>query len=267
MITIKDYVKQEKEKLHKEIFNDLASYPELKIIQVGNNEASNKYIVNKMKDAEELGIHATLIKLSRWTTTQELQEVVNNNSDCPLIVQLPLPPEVDTPIINKKIDVDGFCPDSEFNCCTPGGIIDYLDAVGFDYEGKLAVVIGRSEIVGKPMAKMLLDKNCTTVVVHSKTPAETRKYLLSEADLVVCAVGDAGFLDPQDCPKAFIVDVGINFVWDEEKEAVKLVGDVQKCASEAKRITPVPGGVGLLTRLKLMKNVVLYYKRKGPLKW
>ena len=266
MITIKDYVKQEKEKLHKEIFN-LTDYPELKIIQVGNNEASNKYVINKMKDAEELGICATLIKLSQWTTTQELQEIVNNNSDCPLIVQLHLPPGVDIPIINKKIDVDGFCPDSEFNCCTPGGIIDYLDAVGFDYEGKLAVVIGRSEIVGKPMAKMLLDKNCTTAVVHSKTPVETRKYLLSEADLVVCAVGDAGFLDPQDCPKAFIVDVGINFVWDEEKEKVKLVGDVQKCASEANRITPVPGGVGLLTRLKLMKNVVLYYKRNGTLKW
>lgn len=129
-----------------------------------------------------------------------------------MIVQLPLPSGVDTPIINKNIDVDGFCPDSKFNCCTPGGIIDYLDAVGFDYEGKLAVVIGRSEIVGKPMAKMLLDKNCTTAVVHSKTPVEIRKYLLSEADLVVCAVGDAGFLDPQDCPKAFIVDVGINFV-------------------------------------------------------
>ena len=104
------------------------------------------------------------------------------------------------------------------------------------------------------MAKLLLDKNCTTAVVHSKTPEATKRYLLQGADLVVCAVGKAGFLDPKECPNAFIVDVGINF-----NENGKLVGDVQKCASEAKRITPVPGGVGLLTRLKLMKNTIDCY--------
>jgi methylenetetrahydrofolate dehydrogenase (NADP+)/methenyltetrahydrofolate cyclohydrolase len=116
------------------------------------------------------------------------------------------------------------------------------------------VIIGRSEIVGKPMAKLLLDKNCTTAVIHSKTREDIKKLLLLEADLIVCAVGKAGFLDPQSCPRAFIVDVGINF-----DENGKLVGDVQKCASEAKRITPVPGGVGLLTRLKLMKNTIDCY--------
>ena len=102
------------------------------------------------------------------------------------------------------------------------------------------------------MAKLLLDKNCTTAVIHSKTPEATKKYLLSKADLVVCAVGRAGFLDPKDCSQAFIVDVGINF-----NEEGKLVGDVLPTA--LKRTTPVPGGVGLLTRLKLMKNTIDCY--------
>ena len=118
----------------------------------------------------------------------------------------------------------------------------------------LQLLLAAVKLWGKPMAKLLLDKNCTTAIVHSKT-REDIKLLLLEADLVICAVGKAGFLDPQDCPRAFIVDVGINF-----DENGKLVGDVQKCASEAKRITPVPGGVGLLTRLKLMKNVIDHYK-------
>ena len=149
--------------------------------------------------------------------------------------------------------MDGFEPDSKHTPCTPGGIIDYLDAAGFDYEGKLAVVIGRSVIVGKPMAKLLLDKNCTTVIIHSKTPPLTKQYLLQAADLVVCAVGKVGVLDPNECPNAFIVDVGINF-----NEEGKLVGDVLEGAAE--RTTPVPGGVGLLTRLKLMKNTVGCYE-------
>ena len=114
------------------------------------------------------------------------------------------------------------------------------------------MIIGRSEIVGKPMAKLLLDKNCTTAVVHSKTREDLKQHLLQKADLVICAVGKAGFLDPKDCPQAFIVDVGINF-----NENGKLVGDVLPTALE--RTTPVPGGVGLLTRLKLMKNTIDCY--------
>lgn len=258
MLTIKDYVKKEKEILKEKIKkqkdnNLLITQPVLNIVQVGNVEASNRYVRNKVKDCEEVGIDARVYHLVDTITSDQLRGFVKELQG-PTIVQLPLPPGVEAPRIARNWDVDGFGPEAKHTPCTPGGIIDYLDAAGFDYEGKLAVVIGRSEIVGKPMAKLLLDKNCTTAVVHSKTREDIKKLLLLEADLIVCAVGKAGFLDPQDCPRAFIVDVGINF-----DENGKLVGDVQKDKYAADRITPVPGGVGLLTRLKLMKNTVDCY--------
>ena len=256
MLTIKDYVKKEKEVLKEKIKkqrdnNLLITPPVLNIVQVGNVEASNRYVRNKVKDCEEVGIDARVYHLVDTITSDQLRGFVKELQG-PTIVQLPLPPGVEAPRIARNWDVDGFGSDSLHTPCTPGGVIDYLDAAGFDYEGKLAVVIGRSEIVGKPMAKLLLDKDCTTVIVHSKTPPLTKENLLKNADLVVCAVGKAGFLDPKECPNAFIVDVGINF-----NENGKLVGDVRGGAAE--RTTPVPGGVGLLTRLKLMKNTVDCY--------
>lgn len=251
-ISIKDYVKNEKQKL-KEKIEKMEKTPVLNIVQVGNVEASNRYVRNKIKDAEELGIDAFNFKLVENITTEQLRGFVRELIG-PTIVQLPLPEGVDTPSIARKWDVDGFGKDTPFTPCTPGGIIDYLDAIHFDYEGKLAVIIGRSDIVGKPMAKLLLDRNCTTAVIHSKTPADIKRMLLLEADLVICAVGKAGFLDPYECPRAFIVDVGINFTEDG-----KLVGDVFPRPGEDYRVTPVPGGVGLLTRLKLMKNTVDSY--------
>lgn len=256
MLMIKDYVKKEKEVLKEKIkqqrnSNLLITPPVLNIVQVGNVEASNRYVRNKVKDCEEVGIDAKVHHLPEAITTYELASFVDELWG-PTIVQLPLPQGVKAPNIKPWWDVDGFGPEAKHTACTPGGIIDYLDAAGFDYEGKLAVIIGRSVIVGKPMAKLLLDKDCTTVIVHSKTPPLTKENLLKNADLVVCAVGKAGFLDPQECPKAFIVDVGINF-----NEEGKLVGDVLPTALE--RTTLVPGGVGLLTRLKLMKNTIDCY--------
>lgn len=254
MKNIKEYVNQEKERLRGLLASwCLVSKPVLNIIQVGDIEASNRYVRNKVRDAEEIGIEARVHRFEE-ISSKELQDYVNELSG-PTIVQLPLPQGVKAPTIKFWWDVDGFEHNSNFVPCTPGGIIDYLDYCGFEYEGKLAVIIGRSEIVGKPMARLLLDKNCTTAIVHSKTREDIKKLLLLEADLVVCAVGCAGFLDPQDCPRAFIVDVGINF-----DENGKLVGDVQKDSYTTEgRITPVPGGVGLLTRLKLMKNVLRCY--------
>lgn len=254
-INIKEYVKKEKEKL-KEIV--AKSTPmKLTIIQVGDVEASNRYVRNKVRDCEEIGIAAEVIHLDAATTTSEnLQRLVDLHEN-PIIVQLPLPKGVAAPVANPRVDVDGFHPMSHFAPCTPGGIMEYLRECGLaDGSGKFAVIIGRSDIVGKPMAKMLMAFNWTTAIVHSKTDEALKNTLLKEADLVICAVGKAGFLDPKDCPQAFIVDVGINF-----DENGKLVGDVQLCASEAKRITPVPGGVGLLTRLRLLKNVVSFYTR------
>lgn len=263
MINIKEYVAAEKEKIKEWIHSDSRwsnTIPTLHIVQVGDNEASNRYVRNKMKDCEEVGIAANLHKLSDKINSHDLQLFVDK-LDGPIIVQLPLPAGVKVPHINPVKDVDGFEANSKFTPCTPGGIMEYLRECGLaNGEGKLAVVIGRSEIVGKPMAKLLLENNWTTAVVHSKTSKETKNTLLRNADLVVCAVGKAGFLDPKDCPHAFIVDVGINF-----DENGKLVGDVQKINSDtvADRITPVPGGVGLLTRLQLMKNVVKFYGMYG----
>lgn len=257
-LNIKEYVKQEKELLKEKVQklkdgNKLITPPMLHIVQVGNVEASNRYVRNKVKDAQEVGIDAKVHHLPETITTYELASFVEDLCG-PTIVQLPLPVGVKAPKIKPWWDVDGFGPEAKHTACTPGGIIDYLDAIGFEYSERLAVIIGRSNIVGKPMAKLLLDKNCTTAVVHSKTREETKRYLLQGADLVVCAVGKAGFLDSKECPNAFIIDVGINF-----NEEGKLVGDVLVSEEDKDRVTPVPGGVGLLTRLKLMKNTIDCY--------
>ena len=170
-----------------------------------------------------------------------------------VIVQLPLPPHIRSSIataaIDPQKDVDGFRNDSQFIPATPKGIMDYLDWCEFDVEGKFVVVIGRSEIVGKPMAKLLLEKNATVAVCHSHTAQDDMGILLATADLVVCAVGKAEFLD---CYRttAPVIDVGINF-----DENGKLVGDCYN--TEGRDVTPVPGGVGLLTRVALLENVII----------
>ena len=252
-INIKEYVAAEKEEI-KQIVNSSKVIPTLQIVQVGDNEASNRYVRNKIKDCAEVGIAANLHKLSDKISSRDLQLFVDS-LEGPTIVQLPLPSGIEVPRINPLKDVDGFEPNSRFTPCTPGGIMKYLRECGLaNGEGKLAVVIGRSEIVGKPMAKLLLKNNWTTAVIHSKTSKEIKEVLLRNADLVVCAVGQAEFLDPNDCPQAYVVDVGINF-----DENGKLVGDVLTSDDVKTRVTPVPGGVGLLTRLQLMKNVMKFY--------
>ena len=257
MISIKEYVRQEKEAL-REVASKIGGM-KLTIIQVGDVEASNRYVRNKVRDCEEVGIAAEVVKLeAAGLTSKKLQRLVNLYEN-PVIVQLPLPSGVEVPVVNPRVDVDGFHPMSGFVPCTPGGVMDYLREVGkADGKGKFAVVIGRSEIVGKPMAKMLQENDWTVATVHSKTNEADAQWLLRRADLVVCAVGKAGFLDPADCPNAFIVDVGINF-----NESGKLVGDVLASEEAKERTTPVPGGVGLLTRLRLLKNVVKFYTGRG----
>ena len=150
--------------------------------------------------------------------------------------------------IKPEKDVDGFRPDSPFVPATPKGIMDYLAASNFDVDGKLVVIIGRSDIVGKPLAKLMTDANATVTLCHSHTSEEDMGILLTIADLVVCAVGKAEFLD---CHRttAPVIDVGINF-----DENGKLVGDCYN--TEGRDVTPVPGGVGLLTRVSLLENVV-----------
>lgn len=253
-MTIKEYITNEK-KLLAESISKLTVKPTLTIIQVGDVEASNRYVRNKLKDAAEVGIDATLVKLKDDITTTGLTNLINLTQTDGIIVQLPLPKHIDVDEVMKSIpsekDVDGFGVDSPFTPCTPGGIMDYLDSINFEFKGKHAVVIGRSEIVGKPMIKLLLDRDMTVSCCHSKTPTTLRDNLLREADLVVCAVGKHGVISSQKALNAFIVDVGINF-----NDEGKLVGDVEVSPLDKDRVTPVPGGVGLCTRLKLMKNVM-----------
>jgi methylenetetrahydrofolate dehydrogenase (NADP+)/methenyltetrahydrofolate cyclohydrolase len=234
----------------------------LVIVQVGDVEASNRYVRNKLKDCEAVGIEGILKKFPETVTQRELekgiQEIVNEGPNG-IIVQLPLPKHIDkdaiTQLIPIDMDVDGFHKNSWFKPCTPLGIMKYLEHNNIELAGSHAVVVGRSEIVGKPMAQMLLDANATVTMCHSKTK-NLYKHL-TDANVIVSAVGCPGVINASVLPKdTVIVDVGINFVEG------KLVGDVWN-PSNADNVTPVPGGVGLLTRCALLENVVESMEKRG----
>lgn len=247
---IKEYTKNRKVelKLYVETMQDA---PRLAIIQVGKVEASTRYVRNKIKDCEEVGIKAHWYGYETTMTTEEL--VCEVTDLVPfydgLIVQLPLPSHIDASkvlaAIPKEKDVDGFQVDSPFNPATPQGIMNYLNYCGFDFVDKDCVVIGRSDIVGKPMARMLTDANATVTLCHSKSKLANHIY---DADLIVCAVGKAKFLN---CYAIFcpVIDVGINF-----NDEGKMCGDCYN--TDNRDVTPVPGGVGLLTRCALLENVI-----------
>lgn len=248
---IKEYVVKLKEQFKARILT-LKETPKLAIVQVGNVEASNRYVKNKVKDCDEVGITAHVYAFPENITEIELVEEVHNLNDFydGIIVQLPLPqhirPSVATAAIDSSKDVDGFKLDSWHKPATPKGIMDYLQYCEFDLTGKNVVIIGRSEIVGKPLAKLMTDADATVTLCHSKT--KNLSLHLSNADLIVCAVGKAKFLNcyPIHVP---VIDVGINF-----NENGKLCGDCFNI--ENRDVTPVPGGVGLLTRCALLDNVI-----------
>lgn len=257
---IKDYVALQKDLMREEIKN-LQVKPTIAIIQVNDDEASNAYVKGKLNDAANLGIQSVYKKLPISTTEEELLALIDNiNKDKSihgLIVQMPLPKHINEDHIKLAVlpskDVDGFHPLSTLSPCTPKGIIDYLKYEGVKFEDKNAVVIGRSNIVGKPMAKMLTALNCNTVILHSKTSEENMNNYLKNADIIVIAIGKKWFLNKQEFkPTAVVVDVGINRVDG------KLYGDAKPDLNVAIQ-TPVPGGVGLLTRLTLMKNLLDAY--------
>lgn len=264
-MTIKEFVALEKERLSKEV-EGLGRKPHLVIIQANDSPASDAYVRGKIKDCGEVGAEATLCLLPP-TVSEEylLEKIAEYNEDDAvdgLIVQLPLPKHISEAkvklAVNPAKDVDGFHPLTSFIPCTPRGIVDYLSEVGFDFTGKNAVVLGRSEIVGKPMAKLLLSKNCNVTVLHSKTTEEDKAFYIAHADLIVVAIGRLGFLDQrfQYKPDAVIVDVGIN-----RNEEGKLRGDAAPDLP-VKLQTPVPGGVGLLTRIALVKNLIIAAKNR-----
>ncbi len=247
---IKEYTKELKEQF-KERIAVMGDAPKLAIIQVGNVEASNRYIKNKVKDCEEVGIVADVYQYPEDITECELFENIQLDQEHydGVIVQLPLPqhirPEIATAAIPSCKDVDGFHHNSPFAPATPSGIMMYLKHCNFDLVGKDVVIIGRSNIVGKPLARMMTDADATVTLCHSKSKLSKHVY---DCDLLVTAVGKAGFVNcyPLHMP---IIDVGINF-----DENGKLVGDCFN--TEGRDVTPVPGGVGLLTRCALLENVI-----------
>lgn len=266
-----------KESLKKEveiIVNENRRAPHIAIVLVGNVMASQIYVKNKIKACEYTGIKSTLIKKEETVTNEELISLVNslNNDDeiDGIIVQLPLPKHIDEQLIINTIsstkDVDGFGIENKgklfsglecFKSATPFGIIKLLEAYNIDITGMNAVVVGRSNIVGKPMGVMLLDKNATVTICHSKT--KDLKNVTNKADLLVVAIGKSKFIK-EDMVKdnAIVIDVGMN------RDEFGLCGDVdfENVSKKASYITPVPGGVGPLTIAMLLTNTLIAYKRK-----
>ena len=269
-MTIKEYIKARKEEIKAEVAS-MEKKPNLVIVQLNEDEASKAYVKGKLKDAAELGVNADLIKLPLDTTQEELlkfpvemsekallKEIAKLNKNKKVdgfIVQMPLPKQINEETIKLAVapekDVDGFHPLSALNPCTPQGIMNYLKHEGVEFMGKNAVVIGRSNIVGKPMAKMLLKESCNVTVLHSKTTKEDMARYLKNADIVVVATGRQHMINKsfEFKPTAILVDVGIN------RDETGLHGDIEPGLPVALQ-TPVPGGVGLLTRLALMENLL-----------
>ena len=256
---IREFVKERKLALAKQI-EGMGRQPHLMIVLANDDPASASYDRGKMKDGAEIGALVELTKYSPDVSEEELLSAIErfNKDDSidGIIVQLPLPKHISEEkvklAVDPKKDVDGFHPLSSFFPCTPLGIIHYLEEESFSFRGKNAVVLGRSNIVGKPMAKMLTARDCNVTVLHSKTSDEDKTFYLSHADLIVVAIGKLGYLDSRFPFKkdAVIVDVGIN-----RGEDGKLHGDAVPNLP-VRLQTPVPGGVGLLTRLALMENLV-----------
>jgi methylenetetrahydrofolate dehydrogenase (NADP+)/methenyltetrahydrofolate cyclohydrolase len=247
------------------------------VVLVGDDPASASYVRMKERDCAEVGIASRDHRLPAQTSQEELERLVErlNRDDAVhgIPVQMPLPAHLDAEAVIARIspekDVDGFHPASlgrlvrglpGFRACTPAGVMELLRAYGIDPAGKRAVVVGRSTIVGKPMALMLLEANATVTVCHSKTP--DLDAVCREADLLVAAVGRARMLDVRYVkPGAVVIDVGINRTDDG------LVGDVDFASVEpvASAITPVPGGVGPMTRAMLVANTLDAARRASGL--
>ena len=243
--------------------------PHLAAIIVGNDGASLTYVGSKVKSCERVGFESTLIKMPSTTSETELLKKIkelNENDDIDgFIVQLPLPKQIDTQKIIEAIDpskdVDGFHPENVAKLflgqrslvpCTPKGMMVLLDEINYDLTGKEVVVVGRSNIVGKPMAMLLLRENGTVTVCHSHT--KDLKEVCKRADILVVAIGKPKFIDDSYVKDgAVVIDVGIH-----RNENNKLCGDVDydKVAPKTSAITPVPGGVGPMTIAMLMKNCV-----------
>ena len=276
-----------------EEIKNLSFRPGLTVVRVGEDAASAIYVGNKVKTSAELGINSEHRHLPAETSEEELLQIVdelNERDDIDgILVQLPLPKHINESRIleqiNPKKDVDGFHPVNVGRLsqgtpalapCTPAGVIEILKRSAIEIAGAHAVIVGRSNIVGKPMAMLLLQENATVTICHSRT--KNLAEITSQADILVAAVGRPGFVRGEHIKAgATVVDVGINNVSDAdfagelfdeteiekrlktiEKRGFTLVGDVnpREAKDKAANFTPVPGGIGLLTVAMLMKNTV-----------
>lgn len=254
----------------------MAQKPGLAVVLVGDNPASRVYVNGKKKDCAECGIYSEEYAIPAQTTQQELLELVetlNNREDIDgILVQLPLPRHLNEKEVLLAIrpdkDVDCFHPfnvgqlmigEQGFQPCTPAGVMRMLKEYGIDPAGKHCVIVGRSNIVGKPQAMLMLRENATVTICHSKTPDLKAECL--RADILVAAAGRTGLITGDMVKEgAVVVDVAMN-----RNEAGKLCGDVvfEDTAERASYITPVPGGVGPMTRAMLMENTLYAAKQHG----
>ncbi|MEX1308752.1 MAG: bifunctional methylenetetrahydrofolate dehydrogenase/methenyltetrahydrofolate cyclohydrolase FolD [Eubacteriales bacterium] len=272
--------------LAKKIKNDLASrietlkaekgiVPGLTVILVGNDPASETYVSAKHRDCNEVGIKSDVLRLPEETTQEELLTLIGklNKDDSVhgLLVQLPVPAQIDEKAIIRAIDpkkdVDGFhvanagalfVRDDGFIACTPKGIIELIKTTGVPISGQNAVVVGRSNIVGKPVAMLLLNENATVTICHSRT--KNLQEVCANADILVAAIGIPEYFSGDYIKEgAIVIDVGTS------KVAGKLKGDVmfEQAEKKAAYITPVPGGVGPMTRTMLLENTVLAAEMYG----
>ncbi|WP_019554811.1 bifunctional methylenetetrahydrofolate dehydrogenase/methenyltetrahydrofolate cyclohydrolase FolD [Propionispira raffinosivorans] len=264
-------IKAEAKKQVESLQQEFKVTPGLAVIIVGENPASKVYVANKHRSCEELGIYSEVIEMPIDSTKAMLLAQIDElNHNCKIhgiLVQLPLPPHIHTDeaeildFIDPDKDVDGFHPinvgklatgQEHLVPCTPMGCIKMLELAGIEIAGKNAVIIGRSNIVGKPMFHLLLARDATVTVCHSRT--KNLAAITKQADILVAAVGRPHFVTADMVkPGAVVIDVGINRIAPK-----KLVGDVdfEAVESVAGAITPVPGGVGLLTIAMLMHNTV-----------
>jgi len=251
--------------------------PGLAVLMVGDNPASAVYVRNKEKACEKIGMRSFGKHFPALTSQEELTAVIQELNEDPnvdgILVQLPLPKHLDSVALLHTIapekDVDGLHPvnlghlvrgETGLRSCTPAGVMALLAEYNIDVAGKNAIVIGRSILVGKPLALMLLEKNATVTIAHSRT--QDLAALTRQADIVVGAVGQPEMITAEMVkPGVIVIDVGINRVVDSEGKA-RLVGDVDFAgvAPISSYITPVPGGIGPMTIAILLQNTVLSYK-------
>ncbi|MCK5128852.1 MAG: bifunctional methylenetetrahydrofolate dehydrogenase/methenyltetrahydrofolate cyclohydrolase FolD [Clostridiales bacterium] len=274
----RELAKQTRIKLKKKVnslYEQKSKYPGLTVVLVGDDLASAAYVRNKEKFAKRVNIISNTIRMPKETTKEELLDVIeklNNDNDVHgILVQLPLPKHLDESTVINTIsyekDVDGFhiinsgkllSGQDSLRPCTPTGIIKLIESIGVNIEGKNAVVVGRSNIVGKPAALLLLEKNATVTVCHSRT--RDLGEVTNKADILVVAIGRAEMITGDMVkPGAVVIDVGSNYTED------KTYGDVKfdEAVNVASFITPVPGGVGPMTIAQLLENTVKAFELYG----